>query len=150
MPQGESADGCRTERHLWKAANKLRGSLPAAQYKDVILGLVFLRYVSGVEHNSFVVPAAAVWKSLADNAEAPDVGRRLDAAMGSLMAANPTLAGVLPQLYHRVDQRRLAEVVGLLGGADFRARRRLPARPDRRSIRVLPRQFRTRRREAGR
>ncbi|OBF22877.1 restriction endonuclease subunit M [Mycobacterium kubicae] len=107
---------------LWKAANKLRGSLPAAQYKDVILGLVFLRYVSGVEHSSFVVPAAAVWKSLADNAEAPDVGRRIDAAMGSLMAANPTLAGVLPQLYHRVDQRRLAEVVGLLGGADFRGR----------------------------
>ena len=52
---------------LWKAANKLRGTLPASQYKDVILGLVFLKYVSDADDerssNAFKVPPAARWKS---------------------------------------------------------------------------------------
>ncbi len=52
---------------LWKAADKLRGSLSASQYKDVILGLVFLKYVSDTQEEragySFVVPPATRWKS---------------------------------------------------------------------------------------
>lgn len=89
---------------LWKAAGKLRGSLSASQYKDVVLGLVFLQYAAE-EH----------WKSLTDNAHSPDIGELVDSAMGAVMAANPALAGTLPQLYHALDQRRLGELVALLG-----------------------------------
>jgi type I restriction enzyme M protein len=93
---------------LWKAANKLRGSLSASQYKDVILGLVFLKHV-----------ADSHWKTLADNATSPTIGRLVDDAMGDVMTSNPALAGMLPRLYHGVDQRRLGELVGLLEGARF-------------------------------
>jgi type I restriction enzyme M protein len=93
---------------LWKAANKLRGSLSASQYKDVILGLVFLKHV-----------ADSHWKALADNATSPSIGRLVDDAMGDVMTSNPALAGMLPRLYHDVDQRRLGELVGLLEAARF-------------------------------
>lgn len=93
---------------LWKAAEKLRGSLSASQYKDVILGLVFLRHVSA-EH----------WKSLADNAESPNLGQLVDEAMEAVMTARPALAGLLPQLYHGVEQRRLAALIDLLDNARF-------------------------------
>ena len=93
---------------LWKAAEKLRGSVSAGQYKDVVLGLVFLEYVSD-----------AHWKSLADNAKSPNLGQLVNEAMGDVMTANPALAGMLPRLYHNVDQRRLGELVDLLGVARF-------------------------------
>jgi type I restriction enzyme M protein len=93
---------------LWKAANKLRGSLSAGQYKDVVLGLVFLKYVS-----------VAQWKFLADNAKSPRIGRLVDEAMQSVMAANSALAPMLPQRYNDVDQRRLGELVELLDNARF-------------------------------
>ncbi len=93
---------------LWKAANKLRGSLSSSQYKDVILGLVFLKHVSH-----------AHWKLLADNATSPDINRLVDEAMQAVMAANPALADLLPRLYHTVDQRRLGELVELLESARF-------------------------------
>lgn len=93
---------------LWKAANKLRGSLSSSQYKDVVLGLVFLKYVSETQ-----------WKSLADNAKSPDINRLVDEAMQSVMAANAALADMLPRLYHTVDQRRLGELVELLDSARF-------------------------------
>ncbi|OBF01590.1 type I restriction-modification system subunit M [Mycobacterium sp. 852002-10029_SCH5224772] len=79
---------------LWKAANKLRGSLSAGQYKDVILGLVFLRHVS-----------EAQWKALADNSKADKLGRLVDDAMQ---------AAGLPRLYEDLDQRRLGELMDLL------------------------------------
>ncbi len=108
---------------LWKAADKLRGSLSASQYKDVVLGLVFLKYVSDADSerpgDGIVVPSVARWNSLADNANAPNIGQLIDAAMEAVMTANPTLGGSLPQLYHRVDQRRLGELVGLLNNAQF-------------------------------
>jgi len=108
---------------LWKAANKLRGTLPASQYKDVILGLVFLKYVSDADDerssNAFKVPPAARWKSLADNAKADNIGQLVDQAMAAVMTANPTLARILPHRYHGVDQRRLGELIGLLSSARF-------------------------------
>ena len=108
---------------LWKAANKLRGTLPASQYKDVILGLVFLKYVSDADderpNGTFKVPSAARWKALADNAKSDSVGQLVDQAMAAVMTANPALAGTLPQRYHGVDQRRLGELVGLLNNARF-------------------------------
>ena len=93
---------------LWKAANKLRGALPAGQYKDVVLGLVFLRHVSDTH-----------WKSLADNAKSPDIDELVDAAMVEVMSANPALADTLSLLYRGVDQRRLGELISLLDGARF-------------------------------
>jgi len=93
---------------LWKAADKLRGSLSAGQYKDVVLGLVFLKYTS-----------VAHWKPLADNAKSPNIGRLVDGAMEAVMTADPALAGTLPRLYADLDQRRLGELVHLLDGADF-------------------------------
>ncbi len=105
---------------LWKAAGKLRGSLSASQYKDVILGLVFLKYVSDAcdDRGSFVVPPGARWELLADNAKA-NIGRIVDDAMEAVMTANPALAATLPQLYENLDQRRLGELVRLLDSARF-------------------------------
>jgi type I restriction enzyme M protein len=93
---------------LWKAAEKLRGSLSAGQYKDVVLGLVFLKHAS-----------ASHWKLLADNSKADNIGQLVDQAMDSVMAANPALAGMLPQKYHDVDQRRLGELIELLDKARY-------------------------------
>ncbi|OBH89687.1 type I restriction-modification system subunit M [Mycobacterium sp. E2733] len=84
---------------LWKAANKLRGSLSAGQYKDVILGLVFLKHAFDAQ-----------WKCLAHNAESPDIGRLVDDAME---------AATLPRLYEKLDHRRLGELLRLLDGARF-------------------------------
>src|ERR1700744_964546 len=100
--------GKELEATLWKAANKLRGSLSAGEYKDVLLGLIFLQHA-----------AAAEWKSLVDNAESPDIGQRVDDAMDTVMAANPALAGTLPRLYRGMDQRRLSELIGVLDGVRF-------------------------------
>ncbi|WP_305091852.1 class I SAM-dependent DNA methyltransferase [Prescottella sp. R16] len=148
---------------LWKAADKLRGSMDASQYKDVILGLVFLKYVSdafterreqiraelvadGLDENQiaqliddedeyraggvFWVPDTARWEFLAANAkgiaEAPGVegatvGDLIDAAMRQLMDANESLRGTLPTIFNNdsVDQRRLGELIDLLGDTRF-------------------------------
>ncbi|MEE6176340.1 class I SAM-dependent DNA methyltransferase [Mycobacterium sp. 050134] len=98
--------GNELEDTLWKAANKLRGSLPAGQYKDVILGLVFLKYASDVH-----------WKSLADRAGSRDVGRFADEAMDALMASNPSLSDMMPRSYAGLDPGRLGELVRLLDDA---------------------------------
>jgi type I restriction enzyme M protein len=100
---------------LWKAANKLRGSLSAGEYKDVVLGLVFLKYA-----------AEPQWKALADNASCAHIGRLVDEAMGEVMTDRPALAGLLPRLYGNLDQRRLGELVLVLDGVRFgrRAERR--------------------------
>ncbi|BBZ74516.1 type I restriction-modification system subunit M [Mycobacterium paraseoulense] len=84
---------------LWKAATKLRGSLSASQYKDVILGLVFLKHACGAQ-----------WKSLTRNAESPDIGRLVDDAMQAMS---------LPRLCENLDRRRLAELLRLLDTARF-------------------------------
>jgi type I restriction-modification system DNA methylase subunit len=84
---------------LWKAANKLRGSLSASHYKDVILGLVYLKHASDSQ-----------WNVLAHNAESPKIGRLVDDAME---------AATLPRLYENLDPRRLGELVRLLDGARF-------------------------------
>src|ERR1700758_1120743 len=86
---------------LWKAADKLRGSLSVSQYKDVILGLVFLKYVSDAYHQrpdgGFRVPPMASWKLLVDNAEADNIGQLVDEAMDAVMTANPALAATRPR-----------------------------------------------------
>jgi type I restriction enzyme M protein len=107
---------------LWKAADKLRGSLSAGQYKDVILGLVFLKFISDAADeqpgSTFTVPSEAHWKVVADN-DTDAVGQLVDDAMDAVMAANPALAETLPRLYRSVDQRRLHELIELLGRTRF-------------------------------
>ncbi|WP_433463453.1 N-6 DNA methylase [Spirillospora sp. CA-128828] len=103
---------------LWKAAAKLRGSVDAAQYKDFVLGLVFLKYVSD---GAFLIPDGARWTDVAakpGNREG-SLGERIDSAMGAVMRANPSLDGVLPQIFAGVDQRRLGELVDLIGEVEF-------------------------------
>src|SRR6188472_4345272 len=92
---------------LWKAADKLRGAVDAAQYKDFVLGLVFLKYVSDSSgEGPFVVPDGARWTDLTgDSADLGDLGERIDAAMDAVMRANPSLDGALPRIFGGVDQR---------------------------------------------
>ena len=114
---------------LWRAADKLRGSMDAAQYKDFVLGLVFLKYVSEDARTGdgvFVVPEDARWERLAAPADragagGAGIGELIDGAMDAIMRANPSLRGVLPKIFNagHVDQRRLGELVGLIGGARF-------------------------------
>ncbi|MFI0480878.1 N-6 DNA methylase [Actinomadura sp. 9N215] len=107
---------------LWKAADKLRGSVDAAHYRDFVLGLVFLKYVSDSSgEGPFRVPAGARWEEVAAQARPETIGAAVDAAMDAVMHANPPLAGVLPKLFGRdeVDQRRLGELVGLIGDVRF-------------------------------
>ncbi len=103
---------------LWKAADKLRGAVDAAQYKDFVLGLVFLKYVSDSSgEGDFVVPDGAHWADLTGSSG--DLGARIDAAMDAVMRANPSLGGALPKIFTGVDQRRLGELVDLLGEVRF-------------------------------
>ncbi|KZS80160.1 restriction endonuclease subunit M [Mycobacterium kansasii] len=132
---------------LWKSADKLRGSIGASQYKDVILGLLFLKYLSdadteqriaigatlsagGTDRGAFTVPPNARWELLAAHAEgksvvagepAKSIGALIDDAMDAVMQANPALAVSLPRMYNRdnIDQRRLGELVGLFSTARF-------------------------------
>jgi type I restriction enzyme M protein len=148
---------------LWKAANKLRGYIDAAQYKDFVLGLVFLKYVSDafeerreaireeileqgipesrldmflddkdeyIGHGVFWVPEEARWSHLAAHAKSDGIGELIDRAMDAIMKSNPSLAGVLPKIFNRdnVDQRRLGELVDLIGDARFTGHGDRPAR----------------------
>jgi len=127
------------EAELWQAADKLRGHLDAADYKSVVLGLIFLKYVSdmfeqvrarveseGVDdpedrdvylaERVFWVPKEARWKVLQDNAKQESIGNLIDKAMESIKRDNPTLKGMLPGNYGRatLDKRRLGDLVDLV------------------------------------
>lgn len=127
------------EQTLWLAADKLRGHLDAAEYKSVVLGLIFLKYVSDmfeqvrarVEQEAlddpedrdvylaervFWVPKEARWKVLQDNAKQESIGNLIDKAMESIERENPTLKGMLPGNYGRatLDKRRLGDLVDLV------------------------------------
>ena len=171
---------------LWKAADKLRGSMDAAQYKDFVLGMVFLKYVSdsfaerreqiraevladGVPETRieaflddvdeykregvFWVPENARWHVLAQQTKGGNPGLVIDDAMDAIMKANESLTGVLPKIFNRdnVDQRRLAELVDLIGDARFTGHdEQVRPRRARRGLRVLPGAVRPRRGKARR
>jgi type I restriction enzyme M protein len=116
------------EQTLWAAADKLRSHLDAAEYKHVVLGLIFLKYISvrfqalyddlaaradteytdpedGDEYpaeNVFWGPAEARWERLQASAKSPEIGIFIDRAMIAIEKENPTLKGVLPQ--NRVER----------------------------------------------
>jgi type I restriction enzyme M protein len=93
---------------LWKAADRLRGAMDAAQYKDFVLGLVFLRYASG----------DACWGTLVQQAASHPsaIGQRIDAGLDAIGRASPALHGALPRILASpaIDQGRLAELVLLI------------------------------------
>jgi type I restriction enzyme M protein len=132
------------EATLWAAADKLRANMDAAEYKHVVLGLIFLKYISDVfeelhskmiagkgeyegsdpedadEYRAegvFWVPKAARWTSLQAAARQPDIGKRVDDAMVAIEKDNPRLKGVLPKDYARpgLDKQRLGELIDLVG-----------------------------------
>jgi type I restriction enzyme M protein len=132
------------EAKLWLAADKLRNNMDAAEYKHVVLGLIFLKYISDTfeEHrakllagqgdyaganpedadeyraeNVFWVPAESRWSHLQANAKQSTIGRLVDDAMGFIERDNPRLKGVLPRDYARpgLDKQRLGELIDLIG-----------------------------------
>jgi type I restriction enzyme M protein len=111
------------ESTLWATADRLRGNMDASEYKHVVLGLIFLKYVSDVAlspdngETIFKLPDVAAWSFINSKAELPSIGSTIDQAMVSLAKANPQLGGVLPSGYSRagLDQRCLGQVVRLIG-----------------------------------
>lgn len=126
------------EDKIWKAADVLRGNLNAAEYEGVVLGLIFLKYISDkfeekyqelladeyadpedkdeyMAENIFFVPQEARWSVIAGMAHTPEVGLTIDAALEAIEQNNESLRGVLPKNFARpeLDKRRLGEVVDL-------------------------------------
>jgi len=130
------------EEKLWKAADKLRSNMDAADYKHVVLGLIFLKYITDAfnelhskltreksqgadpedpdeyrAENVFWVPKESRWDYLQSQAKQPSIGKTLDDAMISIERANPSLKGVLSKEYARegLDKQRLGELIDLIG-----------------------------------
>lgn len=132
------------ERQLWKAADKLRKNIDAAEYKHIVLGLIFLKYISDAfeelyeklkkgeddyagadpedkdeykAENVFFVPPSARWKFLTSHAKQPTIGKTVDAAMDSIERENSSLNGVLPKVYARgnLDPTNLGGLIDLIG-----------------------------------
>ena len=126
------------EKRIWEAACVLRGNLDASEYKSVVLGLIFLKYISdrfdakhaalvkegdGFEEDKdeytaegiFFVPENARWQVVAAAAHTPEIGAVIDEAMRSIERENRRLKDVLPKNFARpeLDKRRLGEVVDL-------------------------------------
>jgi len=126
------------EKEIWKAADIMRGNMDAAEYKHVILGLIFLKYISDrfdnrynellkegdgfeedidfyQEKNIFFVPSTARWSHIASQAHTPEIGKVIDTAMDAIEQENRKLKGILPKTFARpeLDKRRLGEVVDL-------------------------------------
>jgi len=132
---------------LWAAADALRANMDAAEYKHVVLGLIFLKYISDAfeaKHaeleaqqaqgadpedpdeyravNIFWVPKEARWSLLKANAPQPTIGKLVDDAMEAIERDNPTLKAVLPKDYARpgLDKERLGQLINLVSDIRFR------------------------------
>ena len=132
------------EKQLWKAADKLRKNIDAAEYKHVVLGLIFLKYISDAfeemfaklatgegeyagadpedkdeykAENIFFVPQESRWSFLQAQAKQPDIGTAVDGAMDAIEKENPMLRGVLPKVFARqnLDPASLGGLIDLVG-----------------------------------
>ena len=125
------------EEQIWSAADILRGNIDAGEYKHVVLGLIFLKYISDTfearyqalladdddvedkdaytEVNVFFVPPLARWSVIAEVAHKPEIGTVIDDAMRAIEKENRRLKDILPKNYARgeLDKRRLGNVVDL-------------------------------------
>ena len=131
------------EKQLWKSADKLRKNIDAAEYKHVVLGLIFLKYISDAfeelrakllkgdgdyagadpedrdeykAENVFFVPEIARWSYLQSKAKLPTIGKEVDNAMDSIEKDNPSLKDVLPKVYARgnLDPTSLGGLIDLI------------------------------------
>jgi type I restriction enzyme M protein len=131
------------EKQLWLAADKLRKNIDAAEYKHIVLGLIFLKYISdsfeelhkklkagigdyaGADaedkdeykaENVFFVPQNSRWSFLVSKATNPEIGKDIDNAMEQIEKENPSLKGVLPKVYARgnLDPTSLGELINLI------------------------------------
>ncbi|MCL5062738.1 MAG: type I restriction-modification system subunit M, partial [Nitrospirae bacterium] len=134
------------EKKLWKAADKLRKNMDAAEYKHIVLGLIFLKYISDAfeelyqklkegkgayegadpedknEYTAekvFYVPPSARWNWLQGRAKLPTIGKDVDDAMDAIEKDNPSLRGVLPKVYaqEKLDKQSLGGLIDLIGSA---------------------------------
>src|SRR6185503_11554014 len=132
------------EKKLWKAADKLRKNMDAAEYKHVVLGLIFLKYISDafvelhkklegevsegadpedkneyIAEKVFFVPQAARWAYIQGRATQPTIGKDIDDAMDAIEKDNPSLRGVLPKVFaqEKLDKASLGGLVNLVGSA---------------------------------
>jgi type I restriction enzyme M protein len=131
------------ETTLWKTADKLRNNMDASEYKHVVLGLIFLKYISDsfeelyqklrsesistgsdpedkdeyTAERVFYVPPSSRWNWLQNRAKLPTIGKDIDDAMDAIEKDNPSLKGVLPKDYARpaLDKQRLGELIDLIG-----------------------------------
>ena len=134
------------EAQLFKAADKLRKNIDAAEYKNVALGLIFLKYISEsfqelydklgedeysdpedrdeyIAQNIFFVPELARWKNLQAKAKLPSIGQELDNAMEAIEKENPDLKNVLPKVFGRpnLDKTSLGELIDLISNTELKA-----------------------------
>ena len=132
------------EKTLFKTADKLRKNIDAAEYKHVVLGLIFLKYISDsflelyeklkegkgdlagadpedrdeyVAENVFYVPQIARWSYLHSRAKLPSIGTDLDEAMEAIEKDNPTLKGILSKVYAKpnLDKAALGSLIDVIG-----------------------------------
>ena len=124
------------ENILWKAAEKLRDKCDPADYKNVVLGLVFLKYVSDkfmakynilktfndgrendddyyISDHVFIVPKESLWSEIAKHSKSEDLGQVIDNAFVQLETKNNQLRGILPKTYSKsdLDKTALGELV---------------------------------------
>ena len=134
------------EAELWRMADALRGSMDAAEYKHVVLGLIFLKYISDAFEETYArleaergqgadpeepdeyraqsifwVPPEARWSRLKAQAHQPTIGQLVDEAMTAIERDNPALKDVLPKDYARpaLDKTRLGQLVDLISNIDI-------------------------------
>jgi type I restriction enzyme M protein len=134
------------EAKLWAAADALRNNMDAAEYKHVVLGLIFLKYISDAfeakhaeldaqraegadpedrdEYRAasiFWVPKEARWQHLKASAPQPTIGTLVDDAMAAIERDNPSLKGVLPKDFGRagLDKQRLGQIINLVSDIAF-------------------------------
>ena len=141
---GKTKDNETLEQKLWKSADKLRKNMDAAEYKHVVLGLIFLKYMSDsfeqlhqkfikgegeyaqgdpedkneyLAENVFFVPEKARWSSLQAQAKQPEIGKYVDEAMIAIEQENPGLRGVLSKVYAKqnLDKTSLGGLIDLIG-----------------------------------
>jgi len=137
------------EKQLWKAADKLRKNIDAAEYKHIVLGLIFLKYISDAfeelheklkkgkgeyagadpedrdeykAENVFFVPLSARWTYLQSRAKLPEIGKDVDAAMDAIERDNPSLKGVLPKVFARgnLDPTSLGGLIDLISNISMK------------------------------
>lgn len=163
-PKQDSTANIGFEAKLWLAADKLRNNMDAAEYKHVVLGLIFLKYISDTfdEHHSklvagegefagadpedkdeylaanvFWVPKEARWAHLQAQAKQPSIGKDVDDAMVALERDNPRLKGALNKNYGRadLDKHRLGELIDLIGSIQLASSTPSPLSGERAGVR---------------